>query len=205
MDRGPDSPRVVRLVRELMVQYPKRVDCILGNHDEWYVRYERHEQVFMATNKPNPMSTSPEKIAIFHSLSCEDLAWLAQRPVFLSTPAWLAVHGGVPEGVTQREQLNSKLYRQQALRLRNVDSKGKMLPLGEAGTPWAERYDGRFGKVIYGHQVYPLIQRSKNALGIDTGCCFGRALTVLELDYYGNELGVYSVPAQKVYSQFIES
>ena len=204
-DRGPDSLGVVRLVRELMIQYPTRVDCLLGNHDEWYLRYSQHEQAKALTGKKNLMTTTPEKIKIFQTLSSEDLDWLAKRPVYIATPSWLAVHAGIPEGVVQREQLISKRYRQRALRLRDIDDDGKMLALGQSGTPWADRYDGRFGKVIYGHQARVQIRRSAYAFGIDTGCCFGDALTALELNDRGEEILVHSVPAKKVYSQYIES
>jgi len=66
--------------------------------------------------------------------------------------------------------------------------KGKFLALGEnqEGDPfWADAYDGRFGKVFYGHEPYKHLEQPKqhkHAVGLDLGCVFGGHLCAVVLE-----------------------
>ena len=52
---------------------------------------------------------------------------------------------------------------------------------------WADKYDGRFGFIVFGHSVFSEPKRFEYALGIDTGAVFGGYLTAAI-----NEEGVWS-------------
>ena len=88
---------------------------------------------------------------------------------------------------------------------KKVKPKWSFIPLGEEGPKdpfWADVYDGRFGRVYFGHSPYPELsepKQFKHATGLDLGCVFGGRLcaAVLEL---GKEWKHVSVPAIKKYA-----
>lgn len=88
-----------------------------------------------------------------------------------------------------------------------------MLALGENedGDPfWADVYDGSQGFVVYGHSPWldKMVRvNSDIAIGIDTACVFGGALTayVVEPDGEGGEITeVVQVQALKQYAKPLE-
>ena len=96
--------------------------------------------------------------------------------------------------------LSSKLRRELGVlvRTRHVDAEsGNMISLGKENPEdpfWADVYDGRFGRVVFGHapqgqvafgsgppQFIPQQAEYPHAVGIDLGCVFGGALAALVL------------------------
>jgi hypothetical protein len=68
--------------------------------------------------------------------------------------------------------------------------------LKDTDEPWYERYtDSRL--VVFGHWAKPAALVRKNAIGLDTGCVYGGALTALILP----ERRLVSVPARRVYQK----
>ena len=68
------------------------------------------------------------------------------------------------------------------LRYLNHQKTGEYLTYGqenENSTFWADIYDGKHGFIIYGHQWFSKIKKSNFALGIDTGCVYGKKLTAV--------------------------
>lgn len=181
LDRGPDPVGVVRRVRELGAR------AVMGNHDEKHVRFGRHEaRRLREPSYRNPVSMSDERVREHRALSADDLAFLAARPTYLRLdPPWVVVHGGFEPNRAIEEQKNAVM-----LRVRHVDTGGRMVSLGHEGpatSPWATRWQGP-ESVVYGHDVHdlehPRIDHpvdSVSCYGIDTGCCFGGRLTALML------------------------
>ena len=204
MDRGPDPIGVVRRVREL------GAECVLGNHEEKHLRWARHE----AKRKSQPRYRNPmqpfegDGLAQHAALTADDLAWMIALPKLVTiegsatTPDWLVVHAGLWPGkplATQKEGV--------MLRLRYVTAEGDpvrgddptVMPRG--AHPWATRWRGP-ESVVYGHAVHdlatPRVDRPAEGVecwGIDTGCCFGGALTALVLP----SREVVSVKAKQVH------
>lgn len=64
------------------------------------------------------------------------------------------------------------------------------------GRPWYESYTGT-KPIIYGHWAAEGLRIRSNTIGIDTGCCFGGALTA-----YCLESGeIWQVRANAVYKE----
>jgi serine/threonine protein phosphatase 1 len=185
--KGPHSEEVVRHV--IKMSGGCKVDLVRGNHEE----------------------TALKKRDI--DLRESEWAFLASAPRWHHVPGGLVVHGGIPEQLTELptdpssvEALsNSKRkYFDQMLRLRFVSPDGKFRALQDVGPDdkfWAERYDGRFGHVYFGHEPFvgSAPKRFENAKGIDLSAVFGGYLCAVVLtDGYGADAPV-TVRARKQY------
>jgi hypothetical protein len=170
VDRGPDSPGVVRRVRGLLHTFPGST-ALLGNHESQLVQLAKR-------------SNCDQWI---HDLTDEEFHWLTGLPVFTRDPerSILMVHGGLypryfahyPAGVPVDWEAVAALPRKQRerihrfCRVRYCDPDGDVVALGEETTEdhfWADLYDGREGFVVFGHEPYrDAPRRFPHALGID--------------------------------------
>lgn len=198
VDKGPDSPSVVKLVRNLSLIY--NVVLINGNHDHKHQRYRKH--VANGTGIENAMKNHKELSHITKSLSKDDIAFMDTAKLYHKIEEYnvMVVHAGVPpsikelpsnEDIAKLSNKKRKHY-EQMLRVRYVNPKGYMVMFG-AEKPedifWADTYDGRFGHIFFGHQPFYDEHPKKfpHADGIDLGCCFGNKLCAVVLTYKGIE------------------
>jgi hypothetical protein len=65
----------------------------------------------------------------------------------------------------------------------------------QAGAPWGESYAGP-ELILFGHHAAAGLQRHPFAIGLDTGCVYGRELTACVLP----EQRLLSVPALRAYA-----
>jgi hypothetical protein len=173
--KGPDSAGVVRWARE------SGADAVLGHHDAHLLRAVEGDR-------------KPQHSAIADTLSADDIAWLAARPLYLhlgeagTGVPHLVVHGGLVPGVAIERQ-----EREHLLNLRSITADGQPSKRIE-GRPWGALWTGP-EHVVYGHDAVRGLQRHPFATGLDSGCVYGRALTALVLP--SGEL--VSVPAARAY------
>lgn len=204
VDRGPDSVGVVRRAIEL------KADCVLGNHEEKHLRWRRHSEKAKTFPKyKNPMRPMTFDRMILHTTLTEDeWRWIEKRPLFLRIGvAWAVVHGGVRGGVPLDQQLANEMVRMRYIRLET----GKMAQLSEEMLPtthafWTDKWTGP-ENIVYGHHVVgekPAVDghpvSGTMCMGIDTGCCFGKALTcaIFKDDIFSE---FQSVPAKQTYAK----
>ncbi len=157
--KGPDSAGVVQWARE------SKAAAVLGNHDAHVLRTLRGDE------------DRPKHRAVADSLSRADVAWLAERPLWLrpeSAPGVIVVHGGIVPGVPLERQERDHL-----INLRSIAADGRPSTRIE-GTPWAALWPGP-EHVVFGHDAVRGLQQHPFATGLDTGCVYGRALTALVL------------------------
>lgn len=198
--KGPDSPGVLDLI--LLIQKQTcRVTNLLGNHEEKFLRWLRHEEQRQSSGTMNPVKDSSKRmINLARSLSEQQIDLL--RNAILWTPVIraeddslrvIAVHAGIepsleelPDPTLPRQAYSSKEWRRWdgLVRTRWVDPKGNRVHLGEERTTdqfWSELYNGRFGVVIFGHESQPngQIRRDRSAIGIDLGCVSGGHLAAI--------------------------
>jgi protein phosphatase len=187
VDKGPNSEACAEVVRELCYYGH---ECLLGNHDEWWIRYTNGGPSRGMVLKDTSVNLSNETIEFFKSL-----------PIYIADEAgkWLAVHGGVLPGISNLEELNDK--KSKALNLRRVTDEGKFARLGEGGIPWPELYDGRFGIVMYGHEAFDSVRSNNSTHGIDTSCVYGGKLTAVSLNDEGLIAEEWSVNAKRKYRE----
>ncbi|MDP6946760.1 MAG: metallophosphoesterase [Myxococcota bacterium] len=217
VDKGPESPEVVAMVRALADR--ARVVLVEGNHEEKHRRFRRH--LAAGSKVADQMGGAEEMRAITAELSDADVAFLDTALPFhrIEAHGVLVVHAGIPgdmrrfpESVEVVGQMSNKQRKsfQRVLRTRFLSAEtGKFLMLGrnEPGDPyWADVYDGRFGHVVFGHE--PFLEGPRvfdHATGIDTGAVFGGPLTALVLGAGDPARSFVSVPSRGKYcAQFGE-
>ena len=210
IDKGPDSPGVVRWVRQFAEGH--HVVLVEGNHEEKHRRWRQHMQ--KGSPIANHMTGIERMAALTQALSDEDIAFLDSAQLYYDMPQYhaLAVHAGAPPGletlpadpreIAAYSRKQRDIY-MQMLRIRFVSPEGKMRHLGqeiEGDRYWATFYDGRLGTVYFGHQVFmtPAPVAFEHAIGLDLGAVHGGFLAAAVL----SEAGVAYVlePARQVYA-----
>lgn len=217
VDRGPESGKVVRWVREAHARTNGMTTSVLGNHDDKHFRYFKH--ILKKRENPNyhiPMRPfTSDKLIAHNSMTDEDLEFLGTLPTFihLEESDWVVVHAGLEPGKSLDNQDIGKLTH---IRFLNPTT-CRTVSLGENFMPpvgsiyWTDVYDMPYN-VVYGHNVHDLnaprvITTASGAqlVGLDTGCCFGGNLTAFRVPDTREEQVTtehfISVSASKVYSR----
>lgn len=154
--KGPDSQGVVQLARE------RGARAVLGNHDAHVLDGRSGEKKLKGTHA-----------RVAEALKKKDWAWLEALPWWLELPEHdaLVVHGGLLPGRPVHTQPRHVL-----LNMRSIDANGQASTRVDGGVPWASRWSGP-RRVLFGHDALRGLQRHPHALGLDTGCVYGKRLT----------------------------
>jgi serine/threonine protein phosphatase 1 len=113
-------------------------------------------------------------------------AYIESLPVAISWAEDMAVHGGVDPRRTLADHDVLDLLKTRAIPPEN----------GYDGPFWFDLYEGP-PRVFFGHTVLDAPVDTEWAIGLDTGCVYGGALTAY--DYYGDSF--VSVPAEATYKE----
>jgi polynucleotide kinase-phosphatase len=200
VDRGPDTPGVLRLAMGMVAAGTAL--CVAGNHEQKLLRKLRGADRRSWT----ALSQVPEReVQERHGLA-ETLAQLeAQPPAFAGRVAdfidGLVSHYVLDEGrlVVAHAGLKEEYQGRASGRVRSFALYGETTgETDEYGLPvrypWARDYRGR-ATVVYGHTPTPTPEWVNNTICVDTGCVFGGSLTALR--YPEREL--VSQPAEREY------
>lgn len=163
IDRGPKRRECVELAM--------KHECILGNHEERYIHQRRSPDERLL----------PDHLETRRALDPEHLAYFQTLPLVIRLPEHGAavVHAGAFPGVPLEEQEHSHLLHAQCLQ---PPARRSYWPSkAPAGfTFWTNHWKGP-ERLIFGHTVVDKPLVSEWAVGIDTGCVYGRSLTALVL------------------------
>jgi protein phosphatase len=186
VDRGPNSPVVIRLVRDIVAAGAGF--CVAGNHDVKLSKALRGRDVKLTHGLAESMAQMEGYSGEFREGAAEFLDGLVSHYVF-DDGKLVVAHAGLREEMHGR---GSGMVRQFAM---YGETTGET---DEYGLPvrynWAADYRGK-AMVIYGHTPVPEAEWLNNTICIDTGCVFGGKLTALR--YPEREL--VSVPARQTY------
>jgi calcineurin-like phosphoesterase family protein len=189
IDRGPDSGGVVKYVRELSEK--NVVVLILGNHEEKFLRYLDHKKNNQSALKN--MKGTEKFDELIQQLDETDIKFLssAYTNYNISSENICLVHGGISGNNKidlcfnhqySHDLLKSNKGFELLLKTRFLDESGNFISLGqenETSVFWADQYDGKYGKVIFGHHAIigdkPV--EYKHAINIDNGCVYGGSLS----------------------------
>ncbi len=200
IDKGPDSLGVVQFIHELSKK--QNVKLVLGNHEDKFLRY-------MHNRKFNKKALADMKVPadfeiLGEHLTLQEIALLKQSyfNYFIKEDNLLLLHGGISGNCSLDFSINYQYSKHSTkefkgldliTRTRYIDANGIFVSIGMESDQinfWAEVYDGKFGKVIFGHNPF-LNETPKlfnHAIGLDTGCVFGGWLSAViitesNLDY----------------------
>ncbi|MET7936086.1 polynucleotide kinase-phosphatase [Streptomyces sp. NPDC005322] len=189
VDRGPDSPGVLRLVMGMVASGAAL--CVPGNHENKLGRYLKGRKVQVT----HGLAETVEQLERVHT---EDPAFGDRVRDFVESlvshyvldgGSLVVCHAGLPEkyhGRTSGRVRSHALY---------GDTTGETDEFGlPVRYPWAEDYRGR-AAVVYGHTPTPTASWLNNTLCLDTGCVFGGRMTALRWP----ERELVDVPAERVW------
>ncbi|NUT40392.1 MAG: polynucleotide kinase-phosphatase [Thermoactinospora sp.] len=191
VDRGPDTPGVLRLVMSMVAA--GRAICVAGNHEQKLVRALNGRKVRVAHGLQESLD----------QLAAGDESFVARARTFmdgllshyqLDGGNLVVAHAGLKEAYHGRASGRVRSFALYGDTTGETDEYG--LPVRY---PWAEEYRGR-AMVVYGHT--PTIEPTwiNNTICLDTGAVFGGSLTALR--YPEKEL--VSVPAEQVWYESVK-
>ncbi|MDX3450909.1 polynucleotide kinase-phosphatase [Streptomyces sp. ME02-8801-2C] len=186
VDRGPDSPGVLRRVMAMVGS--GNALCVPGNHENKYGRHLKGRKVQHTHGLAETIEQMTGESDEFRSQVREFIDGLVSHYV-LDGGRLVVCHAGLPEkyhGRTSGRVRSHALYGETT---GETDEFG--LPVRY---PWAEDYRGR-AAVVYGHTPVPEASWLNNTICLDTGAVFGGKLTALRWP----ERELVDVPAEQVW------
>ncbi|MEV0024149.1 polynucleotide kinase-phosphatase [Streptomyces atroolivaceus] len=189
VDRGPDSPGVLRRVMSMVASGDAL--CVPGNHENKLGRYLKGRKVQHSHGLAETVEQLEREDAEhpeFRERVAEFIDGLVSHYV-LDGGKLVVCHAGLPEkyhGRTSGRVRSHALY---------GDTTGETDEFGlPVRYPWAEDYRGS-AAVVYGHTPVPTASWVNNTLCLDTGAVFGGKMTALRWP----ERELVDVPAERVW------
>jgi protein phosphatase len=170
VDRGPDSPGVLRLAMS-MVESGAAI-CIPGNHEVKLLKKLRGKNVRMS----HGLAETVEQLSREPEAFSEQVADFIDRLVshyVLDDGRLVVAHAGLTEPYQGRASGRVRSFCLYGETTGETDEFG--LPVRY---DWASEYRGR-AMVVYGHTPVPEPEWVNGTICIDTGCVFGGKLTAL--------------------------
>jgi serine/threonine protein phosphatase 1 len=204
VDRGPDSGGVLALCRE------RKMEGVLGNHEESILKHWDRIQA------GGESAMNDDKRRTLSQMTAEDTEYIRALPTVKVVEDLNAVlvHGGLWPSLEIARQPKNVIRCQMIKQGKPGDTRwwGKDASSHKSGRTedqnkedgyvrWYELWDQKYD-VYYGHSVWaqPFIQKKENfgrTIGIDTGSCFGGALTASIIG--DDEPWFVTVKSQKVH------
>lgn len=186
VDRGPDTPGVLRLVMGMVDAGTALAVC--GNHDDKLGRALSGRQVKISHGLAESLSQLDAEPDEFRTRVREFCSGLIAHYV-LDGGRLVVAHAGLSERYHGRASGAVRAFALYGDTTGETDEYG--LPVRY---PWADEYRGR-ATVLYGHTPTVRAEWVNNTMCLDTGCVFGGRLTALR--YPEREL--VSVAAHRVW------
>lgn len=186
VDRGPDSPGVLRLVMG-MVDAGHAL-CVPGNHEHKLVQALRGRKVQVSHGLENTLAqlaSEPPEFRAQVEKFCYDLV----SHLVLDGGRLVVAHAGLKQTYQGRASARVRSFALYGDTTGETDEYGLPVRL-----PWAQDYRGS-AMVLYGHTPTLEPEWINNTMCLDTGCVFGGKLTALRYP----EKEVVAVAAQQVW------
>jgi protein phosphatase len=186
VDRGPDTPSVVRLVQG-MVDAGTAL-CVAGNHDDKLVRHLSGRKVQMTHGLAESAAQIAEESEQSRHELQEFLSGLVSHYV-LDGGKLVVAHAGLPAAYQGRASARVRNFALHGETTGETDEFGMSVRYD-----WASDYRGE-AMVVYGHTPVQQPEWLNQTICLDTGCVFGGQLTALRYP----EMQLVSVDAETVH------
>lgn len=186
VDRGPDSPGVLRLAMGMASSGDAL--CVPGNHENKLVRALQGRKVKIGHGLAETLQQLDAEPEEFRQAVLEFCDGLVSHYV-LDGGNLVVAHAGLKEAYHGRASGRVRSFALYGETTGETDEYG--LPVRH---PWAKEYRGR-AAVVYGHTPVPTAKWVNNTICLDTGCVFGGRLTALRYP----ERQIVGVPAERTY------
>ncbi|RJL34640.1 polynucleotide kinase-phosphatase [Bailinhaonella thermotolerans] len=184
VDRGPDTPGVLRLVMGMVAAGTAL--CVSGNHESKLARALQGRKVRVAHGLAESLEQLAAEPEEFRAEALRFMDGLISH-YRLDGGRLVVAHAGLKEAYHGRASGRVRSFALYGDTTGETDEYG--LPVRY---PWAREYRGR-AMVVYGHTPVPEAEWVNNTICLDTGVVFGGKLTALR--YPSRE--IVSVPAER--------
>ncbi len=184
VDRGPDTPGVLRLVMGMVAA--GHALCVSGNHEAKLIRALKGAKVQVRHGLAESLAQLEAEPAEFRQAALTFMDGLISHYV-LDDGRLVVAHAGLKEAYHGRSSGRVRSFALYGDTTGETDEFG--LPVRY---PWAREYRGS-AMVVYGHTPTPEPEWVNNTICLDTGVVFGGELTALR--YPSREL--VAVPAER--------
>jgi protein phosphatase len=185
-DRGPDTPRVLKLVMSMAAA--GTAICLPGNHDLKLVRKLKGRDVQITHGLGETLEQLKGESDGFRDGARDFLDKLVSH-VVLDDGRLVIAHAGMKEAYQGRSSARVRDFALFGETTGETDEFGLPVRL-----QWAADYRGS-AAVVYGHTPVAEAEWLNNTINIDTGCVFGGRLTALRWP----ERDLVSVAASRMY------
>jgi protein phosphatase len=188
VDRGPRIASVLRIAMA-MVEAGSAL-CVEGNHENKAGRWLGGAKVQL---NPGLQATIDQLESEGEAFKTRVKTFIASLPIYLwlDGGALIVAHAGLRETMIGRSDGKTRSFALYG------DTTGEK---DEDGYPvrrnWALEHSGQTA-IVYGHVAAPGAEWVNNTICLDTGCCYGGALTALRWP----EREIVSIPAARMYYQ----
>lgn len=184
VDRGPDTPGVLRLVMGMVASGTAL--CVSGNHEAKLVRALKGSRVTVSHGLAESLAQLEAEPEDFRKQALDFMDGLISHYV-LDDGKLVVAHAGLKESYHGRSSGRVRSFALYGDTTGETDEYG--LPVRY---PWAQEYRGQ-AMVVYGHTPVPKAEWINNTICLDTGAVFGGELTALRYP----EREIVSVPAEQ--------
>lgn len=186
VDRGPRTPDVLRIAMSMAEQGTAL--CVDGNHDAKLLRWLKGASVETGHGLRQSIDQLQAESGAFRARVRDYLEGLPLY-LWLDGGALVVAHAGLREEMIGKSGGKARSFALYGDTTGETDAFGSPVRRN-----WALEYRGD-PAIVYGHVAAPDVQAVNNTWCIDTGCCFGGALTALRWP----ERELVSVPARRVW------
>ena len=186
VDRGPDSPGVLRLAMGMTAA--GHALAVPGNHENKLIRALDGNKVTISHGLETTLAQLAGEPAEFR-VAVREWARALVSHLVLDEGRLVVAHAGLKESYHNRASGRVRAFALYGDTTGETDDFG--LPVRY---PWADDYRGA-AMVLYGHTPTPTLEWINNTLCLDTGCVFGGRLSAVRYP----EKETVQVPARQVW------
>ena len=171
LNRGPKNLEVLNF----LVEQSLSMFAVRGNHED--IILQEHRML-----KESSDYTLKPHLQWIDDIDSKGIDYLKSLPFTIALPSlnMIVVHAGLVPGKDLSQQEDNDMLRIRTLIHTDKGYVAKDLSDSGEGTPWASTWKGP-ERVIFGHDAARGLQLHEHAVGLDTGCVYGRQLTGLLL------------------------